>query len=169
MNEKEHRIGKILLVLCIAYYYIFPLFPLYIFPLIELLISGKSTIFSESTVLAECLFLIPYLALLIITSVYFYKNNLFKEHIVLNIFTLIFANGYTLSLMSIIPYWITEGTAAEDIVSKILYIFAYPLDVLYTDAAMIIFIISPLIPLVSLIVSFWKKDTNSKSSDDISS
>lgn len=142
MSKKKHFIGFGIFLLLLVFFYTYSL-----------------VIFSfnnESSKLFECIFISVYICFLIALALYYVKNSLIAENIVLLIFALVFADPFILGL---IYYPITimfEGTAVMETLDRGLYIFTYPFDIFYSDIIYLT-VFLPIIPLLSLIILLTKK------------
>ena len=156
-NSKKHVIGYSLLIILIAFYY---LFSFVVFDILDFL-----------ALLTEGIFLVVYVGLLIFLSWYYQKNDLFSECVILNIFCLTLANPYFLSFVYYPIFATLQDSSCFANIEEFFNVLAYPLNVFYTNIPLIVFIISPIIPLISFIKirKQRKQKNNIEINDDNSS
>lgn len=136
-SSRKHIIGYALLIILIAFYY---LFSFIVFDILDFL-----------ALLTEGVFLVVYVGLLIFLSWYYKKNDLFSECVMLNIFCFTLANPYFLPVVYYPIFATLKDSAYFVNIDKFFNALAYPLNVFYTNIPLIVFIISPIIPLISFI------------------
>lgn len=115
--------------------------------------SFKFIVFSivnESSVRIEFIFLAIYLFILVSLSVFYFKNKLVIESIVLFIFSLVFANPLVLGLFYYPVFIAFDGTSIMELLDKWLYLFTYPFDIFCSNAIYLIEL-APIIPLIYFI------------------
>lgn len=156
-SSGKHVIGYSLLIILIAFYYLFGFIAL--------------NIIGFTSIITECVFLVVYAGMLIFLSWYYKKYDLFSERVILNIFCFTLANPYFLSLVYYPFFAMFQATSYLDGIDKFLDKLFYPLNIFYTDISWVIIIISPIIPLISLIKirKQRKQQNNIEINDDNSS
>ena len=121
--------------------------------------SFKLIVFSivnESSVLIEFIFLAIYLFMLVLLSIFYLKNRLVIENIILFIFSLVFANPFVLGLFYYPVFIVFDGTSTMELLDKCLYLFTYPFDIFCSNAIYLIEL-APIIPLIYFIKIFANK------------
>lgn len=156
-SSRKHITGYALLIILIAFYY---LFSFIVFDILDFL-----------ALLTEGIFLVVYVGLLIFLSWYYKKNDLFSECVILNVFCFTLANPYFLSLVYYPIFATLQDSSCFVNIEKFFNVLAYPLNVFYTNIPLIVFIISPIIPLISFIKirKQRKQKSNIEINDDNSS
>lgn len=117
------------------------------------------SISNESTKLIEYIFVAIYMCFLIALTLFYVKNDLLFENILLLIFSLVFANHFVLGLIYFPITVLFEGTSAMEEVNKYFYAITYPFDIFYSDISFVM-IFLPIIPLISLIILIKRKPNN---------
>lgn len=143
LNKRKHIGGMLLLLIFIAYFYSFS-------PIVFHYVN-------ESSPLLECLFLLILVGLLVLLIMYYHKNKLLAESVMLSIFCLTFANPLFFSLLYFFFEATFNGTETLVTISNVLDVFGFPFNIFYTMVPQIIMLIVPIIPVVSLIVMVIKK------------
>lgn len=139
MKIKEHIIGSGLLILFAVYFYAFS--------------DIYFSIFAESTVLTEFIFLLGFIGLLILASVYYCKNSLLTESILLTVFTLLFTNSFVLGLLYYpLQIFCESSQRLEETVDRYISMFFEPFDILYSYGGSLIMILASIIPVGSLVI-----------------
>ena len=136
-TKKKHFIGFILLFVLGVFYFSFSKVVFYFV--------------NESSLLIECLFLIPYICLLLFLAFYFRKNKLTPEKIILLILCFTIANPYFIRLVYYPVFVLFEGSYYLSTVDNFFEVFYYPFDIFYNDIPMVIMILTPLVSLLSFV------------------
>lgn len=152
LNKRKHIGGMILLLIFIAYFYSFS-------PIVFHYVNESSPLF-------ECLFLLIFVGLQVLLAIYYQKNKLFAESVILSIFCLTFANPLFFSLLYFFFEGTFSGTETLVTISNVLDVFGFPFNIFYTMVPQIIMLIVPIIPVVFLIVMVIKKDKRRYNADN---
>lgn len=117
-------------------------------------------IVNESSVLIELIFLAMYLCILMALSIFYFRNNLIAESVVLFVFSILFANPLIGGLLYYPVFIAFDGTSTMEILDNYLYIFTYPFDIFYSNAVYVMDFASiiPFVFLVKMIVNRKQKN-----------
>ena len=141
-KPKKHFIGIGLFLILLMFFYTYSLIVF--------------SIYNESSILIECIFLSIYLCLLIALTMLYVKNNLILEYVLLLLFSLVFANPFTLGLIYYPIFVAFEGTSTLEVIDKYFHVLTYPFDLFYDYGSFFMMFFS-VIPLTSLVSMLKKK------------